>query len=124
MNSTVGVPNVRNRFTIHAEDPTYARKIMRSTLSGAKSGVVEDAALLTSELVAHAMMDPGANPQLFIDTMQEHMHVEVRGFDITSRNVDQVRLRGWLLVMMNALAYSWGIESRSDCQVVWFDLSF
>jgi hypothetical protein len=97
---------------------------MRSTLSGAKSGVVEDAALLTSELVADAMLHPGSDPQLSIDTMENRIRVEVLDFDLTSRDIDRVRLRGWVLLMMNALATSWGIESRSDCRVVWFDLSF
>jgi len=112
------------RFTIHAGHPAYARKIMRSTLSGTDSDVVEDAALLTSELVAGAMMRPGADPQLFIDARDGHIYVEVRDSDITSRDVDRVRLSEWVLLIMNALASSWGIESRGDDRVVWFDLSF
>ena len=112
------------RFTIHAEHPAYARKIMRSTLSGTDDDVVEDAALLTSELVADAMIRPDADPQLFIDARNGHIYVEVRDSGFASRHVDRVRLREWVLLMMNALASSWGIESRSDGRVVWFDLSF
>jgi hypothetical protein len=91
-----------NRFTIHAEHPAYARKIMRSTLSGADSDVVEDAALLTSELVADAMMRPDADPQLFIDTRDGHICVEVRDSGFKSQCVDRVRLREWVLLLMNA----------------------
>jgi hypothetical protein len=112
------------RFTIHAEHPAYARKIMRSTLSGSDDDVVEDAALLTSELVADAMMRPDTDPQLLIDTRDGHIYVEVCDSGFTSQHVERVRLSEWVLLMMNALASSWGIESRSDGRVVWFDLSF
>ena len=122
MNNTVDVPIARNRFTIHAEHPAYARKIIRSTLSGANGDAVEVAVLLTSELVAEVMTHPGANPQLLIDTMEEHLHVEVRDFDKHSQNVDRLALRGWMLFIMKALASSWGIESRGEYQVVWFEL--
>jgi hypothetical protein len=120
----VKVPVFDSRFTIHAEHPAYAGKIIRSTLSGANSDVVEDAALLTSALVADAMMHPGADPQLFIDTREGHIYVEVRDSDVKPQQVDRMRLRGWVLLILNALACSWGIESRSDGRVIWFDLSF
>jgi hypothetical protein len=67
---------------------------------------------------------PDADPQLFIDARNGHIYVEVRDSGFASRHVDRVRLREWVLLMMNALASSWGIESRSDGRVVWFDLSF
>ncbi len=123
VNSTVDVPIVRNRFTIHAEHPAYAGKIMRSTLRGANSHVVETGALLTSELVGEAMLHSAADPELFIDTMEDHIRVEVRGFDKPCGDVDRVGMRECVLLMMNALASSWGIESRGDFRIVWFDLS-
>ncbi len=110
------------RFTIHAEHPAYAGQIIRSTLNGAHGDVVDDAALLTSELVAHAMMHSGAEPQLFIDTREGHIYVEVRDAEVKPRQLDRVRLHGWVLLILNALACSWGAESRSDGRVIWFDL--
>jgi hypothetical protein len=97
---------------------------MRATLSGTDNDVAEDAALPTSELVADAMMRPDADPQLFIDTMEGHIYVEVRDSGFTSQSVERVGLSEWVLLMMNALTSSWGIESRSDGRVVWFDLAF
>jgi hypothetical protein len=124
VDGTVDMPIVRNRFSIHAEHPEYASKIMRSTLSGANGNVVEDAAHLTSELVAEAMLHRCANPELYVDTMEDHIHVEVRDFDMISEDVDRVKLRASLLLMMNALTASWGVKPRDNCGVVWFDLSF
>ena len=123
VNAPLDAPIVRNRFSIHAEHPAYAGTIMRSTLRGANSNVVENGALLTSELVAEAMLHLAADPELFIDTMEGHIRVEVRGFDRPCEDVDRVRLRECVLLMMNALASSWGIESRGDSQIVWFELS-
>jgi len=111
-----------SRFTIHAEHPAYAGKIIRSALRGAESDVVEDAVLLTSELVAHAMLHSGADPQLFVDTRQGHIYVEVRDAEVTPPQVDRVGLQGWVLLIVNALACSWGTESRRDGRVIWFDL--
>jgi hypothetical protein len=123
MSSAPEVPSIRNCFTIHAEHPDYAGKIMRSTLSGAKSELVEDAALLTSELVADVMLHPEANPELLIDTTRDPVHVEVRDFDVTPPDVDQVKLQAPVLRMMNSLTVSWGTEPRGDYRVVWFDLA-
>jgi hypothetical protein len=124
MSHAVDLPSVRNRFTIHAEHPAYAGQILRSTLSGAKGEVVEDAALLASELVADAMLYRDANPELLIDTTKDRVHVEVRDFDEPLPDVDWVKLRPPVLLMMNSLAASWGMEPRGDYRVVWFDLSF
>jgi hypothetical protein len=124
MSDATDVPIVRNRFTIHAEHPDYARKIMRSTLSGAKSEVVEDAALLTSEVVADAMLHREVNPELLIDTTKDRIHVEVRDFDKPREDVDRMELRAPVLLMMNSLAASWGVEPRGDYGVVWFDVPF
>ena len=120
----MNAPIVRNRFSIHAEHPAYAGQIMRSTLRGANSGIIEHAALLTSELVAEAMLQRGANPELFIDTVHDRVHVEIRDFDIVSEDVDPTTLRESLLLMMNSLAASWGMEPRDGCRVVWFNVSF
>jgi hypothetical protein len=121
--STVPAPVLDSRFTIHAEHPAYAAKIIRSILTGADRDVVEDAALLTSELVAQAMLHAGTDPQLFVDTREGHLYVEVRDADAGTRPLDRVRLHGWALLLLHALARSWGAESRSDGRVVWFDLS-
>ena len=89
------MPIVGSRFTIHAEHPAYAGKIVRTTLLGANNEAVDRAALLTSELVADAMIDADADPQLFIDTREGHIYVEVRAIDSLRRRVEPLRTRGW-----------------------------
>ncbi len=116
-----------SRFTIRAEGAAYARRIVRSTLSGAPSDTVETAALLTSELVTNAMVFANADPQLFLDTREGHIYVEVRDAHTTPAfepSCEEWTPRGWGLDMINALATSWGNESRGDCEAVWFDLTF
>jgi hypothetical protein len=116
-----------NRFTIRVEDAAYARRIVRSTLRGAPSDAVETAALLTSELVANAMVFAHADPELFLDTREGHIYVEVRDADADpalTQCCEEWMPRGWGLDMINALATSWGNESRADGDAVWFDLTF
>lgn len=116
-----------NRFTIRVEDAAYARRIVRSTLRGAPSDAVETAALLTSELVANAMLFAHADPELFLDTREGHIYVEVRDADADpalTQCHEEWMPRGWGLDMINSLATSWGNESRADGDTVWFDLTF
>lgn len=116
-----------SRFTIRAEHPAYARRIVRAALADADSDAMETAALLTSELVTNAMVLAHADPELFLDTRHGHIHVEVRDTD-----TDPIRYpscakwapRGWMLDLINALATSWGSESRGDYRAIWFDLNF
>ena len=82
------------------------------------------ATLLTSELVADAMIDTDAEPQLFIDAREGHVYVEVRATDSLRRLVEPLRTCGWALTLLNTVTSSWGIESRSDCRAVWFALNF
>jgi anti-sigma regulatory factor (Ser/Thr protein kinase) len=117
-----------SRFTIRAEHPAYAGQIVRSTLIGVHDEAAEVAALLTSELVTKAMVHAQAEPQLFVDTRQGYIYVEVRDphADPTSprRAVEPWVPHGRGMTMMNALATSWGVESRDDCDAIWFDLEF
>jgi hypothetical protein len=119
---------VGSRFTIHAEDPAYARQIVRSTLRGANSDAVETAALLTSELVTDAMVHSITDPQLFLDAREGHVYVEVRDSDarvaLTPLHIEPWGPHGWALDMMNALASSWGIECLGEGKAIWFDLAF
>jgi hypothetical protein len=117
-----------SRFTIRAEHPAYARQIVRSTLTGVEDDAVEAAALLTSELVTNAMVLAKADPQLFVDTRDGYIYVEVRDEHAraTSAQLDcePWQPQGWGMAMMDALATSWGIESGVGCDAIWFDLRF
>ena len=117
-----------SRFTIRAEHPAYARKIVRSTLTGASSQAVDTAALLTSVLVTNAMTRTEADPQLFLDAREGHIYVEVRDSVATPNGpplpVEPARPQGMGLAIVDALATSWGTESRGEGEAVWFDLKF
>ena len=111
-------------FTIRAEGPSYAGKIVRSTLGDVNSEAADSAALLTSELVADVMIDVGADPQLFIDSREGYIYVEVRATDSMHRHVEQLRTRQRTSALLNAVASSWGVDSCDDGSAVWFALSF
>jgi anti-sigma regulatory factor (Ser/Thr protein kinase) len=117
-----------SRFTIRAENPAYARQIVRSTLRGANSNAVETAALLTSELVTNSMVHAKSDPQIFLDTREGHVYVEVRDSGanpaIHLSEIETSEPHGWRLDMINALASSWGIKPLGDGRVIWFDLAF
>jgi len=114
------------RFTIRAENPAYARQIVRSTLRGVSSDAVETAALLTSELVTNSMVHAKTDPQLFLDAREGHVYVEVRAADgkPAPPDIEPWEPRGWGLDMINALASSWGIEALGNGKAIWFDLAF
>ena len=103
-------------FTIRAEGPAYAGKIVRSALTDANGEAADSAALLASELVADAMIDVDADPQLFIDSREGHIYVEVRAVESRTRQRTSA--------LLNAIASSWGIDSRKEGGAVWFALSF
>jgi hypothetical protein len=109
-----------NRFTIHAEHPAYAAKIVRSTLNGAKSEAVECVALLTLELVTDAMTDVESNPQLFVDVRAGCVYVEVRSTPSVDQDFKPLRLRQWTLAQLGAVTSCWG----NDSQAVWFSLAW
>ena len=78
-------------------------------------------------LVTNAMVFAHADPELFLDTREGHIYVEVRDADsdpAVDRRGEEWAPRGWGLDMIDALATSWGNEWRADCDAVWFNLTF
>ncbi len=114
------------RFTIRAENPAYARQIVRASLPGVTTEVVETAQLLVSELVTNAIVHGSGDPTLLLDIRADCLHVEVHDSD-TSLDLEPLqgepsRERGRGLAIVNALASSWGVQPRSDGKAAWFDL--
>jgi hypothetical protein len=124
---------VGSRFTIRAEGPAYSRQIVRAALVGERTDVVENAALLTSELVTDAMERGSEDPDLFVDVRRGHLHVEVYDASVSLRPdgggseegrngslaYDVPRSR---LCIVDGLSSAWGHESRDDVSALWFDL--
>ncbi|MER0245783.1 ATP-binding protein [Streptomyces sp. HSW2009] len=94
-----------------------ARRFVAACLSGVgRAEVVEDAVLVTSELVAnaleHAMVEPHASVGLSVWCGTAEVHIEVR--DISDAppqracSTDEFALRGRGLQMVEAVAKRWG----------------
>jgi anti-sigma regulatory factor (Ser/Thr protein kinase) len=120
---------VSNRFTVRAEDPACARRIVRRTLtaeSNVNADAVETAVLLTSELVTNAIVHGSEDPTLLLDVSDDRIHIEVVDceptVELVPRTIDVMRPRGRGLAIVDALASTWGVEPRLLGKAVWFEL--
>jgi anti-sigma regulatory factor (Ser/Thr protein kinase) len=104
-----------------------ARRFVRSRLGemAVPEPPLEDAVLLTSELVSNALLHAGTEIELRLDSNGHRLRIEV--YDHDSRppvtapvEVDATSGRGLFLV--ENLANDWGIDSRTDGKAVWFEL--
>ncbi|MEU8761716.1 ATP-binding protein [Streptomyces sp. NPDC048659] len=90
-------------------------------------GAGDVAELLTSELVTNALIHTGDGAVVTATVEPEQLRVEVRDFVPGLRPPrarpadDDPHGRGLLLV--RALADSWGVENREVGKVVWFELN-
>lgn len=96
--------------------------------SGASEERIEEARLLTSEVVNHAMHlaepEAGGSIRLIVDVSQELLRVEVTDqrpdIDPTPRDEPSAeKSGGWGLIFVAELSDRWGVEPNS----VWFELS-
>jgi anti-sigma regulatory factor (Ser/Thr protein kinase) len=120
---------VSNRFTVRAEDPACARRIVRRTLtaeSNVHADAVETAVLLTSELVTNAIVHGSEDPTLLLDVSEDRIHIEVVDceptVELVPRTIDVMRESGRGLAIVDALASTWGVEPRLVGKAVWFEL--
>jgi hypothetical protein len=114
-------------FSTRVEDPAYARHVVRSTFEGISPWAVATAELLASELVTNAIVYGVGDPTLLLDLRQAGLHVEVHdsglAVDLAPLNVGPTSVHGRGLDIVDALASSWGVESRPVGKAVWFDLN-
>ncbi|MEV4948734.1 ATP-binding protein [Streptomyces sp. NPDC053755] len=89
-------------------------------------GACDVAELLTSELVTNALIHTEHGAVVTATVVPENLRVEVRDFvpGLTAPHVpaadDGTHGRG--LVLVDALADSWGVEDQEVGKVVWFEL--
>jgi anti-sigma regulatory factor (Ser/Thr protein kinase) len=104
-----------------------ARGFIRSSLDdlAVPGPPLEDAVLLTSELVTNALLHARGDIEIWLDSDGHRVRIEVR--DRNSRlpvvptvQVDATSGRGLFLV--ETLAKDWGVDSRTDGKAVWFEL--
>ncbi|WP_137992553.1 ATP-binding protein [Streptomyces vilmorinianum] len=90
-------------------------------------GASDVAELLTSELVTNALIHTDHGAVVTATMVPENLRVEVRDFvsGLSARHVppadDGTHGRG--LVLVEALADSWGVEDHGVGKVVWFELN-
>lgn len=109
-----------------------ARAFVRDTLQGwGHSDVVDDAVVLTSELVTNAVVHAGTSADVLCLRSEDGVRVEVadhyperevpiQGAGRTIANLDSENGRGLLLCA--ALASRWGVEYTPTHKTVWFQL--
>ncbi|MFE4059896.1 SpoIIE family protein phosphatase [Streptomyces sp. NPDC059096] len=109
-----------------------ARAFVRDTLQGwGYSDVVDDAVVLTSELVTNAVIHAGTSADVLCLRTEQGVRVEVadryperevpiQGSSRSFANADQENGRGLLLCA--ALASRWGVEYSPTFKQVWFQL--
>jgi anti-sigma regulatory factor (Ser/Thr protein kinase) len=108
--------------------PSLARAAIAAAASGLPAVVVADAELLTSELVSnavrHAQLDPSQEIVVRI-VADGYVRVEVvdQGppFEADLRRPGSGP-RGWGLLLVDAVATSWGVEREGSGKRVWFEV--
>ena len=108
--------------------PARARSLLRSTLTAADlEHLVDDALLLTTELVTNAVVHAGTALQLRIEIDEDGLRVEVVDASPGSSPVvreapDAAREGGRGMFLLDALAEEWGTTHTRTGKSVWFRL--
>jgi anti-sigma regulatory factor (Ser/Thr protein kinase) len=109
-----------------------ARRFVRETAATAPRQVLDDAMLLTSELVTNAVRHGGPSSE---DTVELTVSIDARELRVSVRDrgpgFDPDRLPeptdngGWGLDLVRSLSSRWGVDPSDDGTDVWFaiDLS-
>jgi anti-sigma regulatory factor (Ser/Thr protein kinase) len=122
------IPDIDLRLTAILEAPAEARKSLEALRPALDDLLVDDAALLVSEIVSnsvrHANLDPSDTIQVRVRGSRSMLHIDVVD---QGPGFDPYRLRtsrengGWGLRMLDRLATRWGVE-RNHATRVWFEL--
>jgi anti-sigma regulatory factor (Ser/Thr protein kinase) len=104
-----------------------ARTVVRDLLrQGHRPDMVDTACLLTSELVANAVVHAGAPVELVVDLDRARLAVEVIDASTDAplaRDADPFATSGRGLAMVAHLADAWGVTRVVPGKSVWFSLT-
>jgi len=111
--------------------PRLARATVSSAIGSVRPEVAEEIELLTSEVVTnairHARVDPLGEVILRVDTLDDHVRVEVLNpgpsFDPPVPSIPGVSGTGLGLFLVDALADAWGVGREGPRTKVWFEIS-
>ncbi|MFJ3537215.1 ATP-binding protein [Streptomyces sp. NPDC090109] len=111
-------------LTVVPEVRHALRELLRKWGGPGASAVAE---LLTSELVTNALVHTDHGAVVTATVVPEQLRVEVRdfvpGLDAPHALPADDRTNGRGLVLVQALADSWGVEDQGVGKVVWFELN-
>jgi anti-sigma regulatory factor (Ser/Thr protein kinase) len=109
------------------EAAAQARGVVRDLLrQGQRPDMVDTACLLTSELVANAVVHAGAPVELVVDLDKARLAVEVidaSADDPAPRDAEPLATSGRGLAMVEHLADAWGVTRIVPGKSVWFSLT-
>jgi anti-sigma regulatory factor (Ser/Thr protein kinase) len=107
-------------------DSAQARHFVRQLLGTFPRDLVATAELLTSEVVTNALVHAANEAVLTVELDCDHLRVEVldadEKTDLVPRSVGSASEHGRGLAIVDALASSWGVESRDAGKAVWFEI--
>jgi anti-sigma regulatory factor (Ser/Thr protein kinase) len=118
---------MRFRLAPDVRSPAEARRTLEALRLSLDGPVVDDAALLVSEVVSnsvrHAGLDAAEAIEVRVRGSRAMLHVDVidpgPGFEPQTR---QSQDDGWGLWLLDQLATRWGVE-HDETTRVWFDLA-
>ena len=123
------VPELELRLRPDPNSPAEARRSLEALRPGLNDVMVDDAALLVSEVVSnsvrHASLDDTDAIEVRVRGSGSKLRVDVMdpgpGFD-PDRIGPSGANGGWGLKLLDRLATRWGVE-RNDVTRVWFELN-
>ena len=117
-------PRAERELPVSHQSPALAREFLRSaTCSVHHSQLVDDALLLTSELVTNSVLHGG--PPLVVAVECDGTSMQVRVRDGSSelpepREAERSAESGRGLALVAAVSDDWGVDPEPDGKYVWF----
>jgi anti-sigma regulatory factor (Ser/Thr protein kinase) len=120
------LPSASRRLPSSARASATARALVRQLADGRLPvPVVEDAELLTSELVTNAVRHAGDDPidlRASIDDSSLTVVVRDRGPSFDPGVVVRTDTGGWGLSIVEELSTDWGVIANGEGNEVWFEI--
>jgi anti-sigma regulatory factor (Ser/Thr protein kinase) len=116
-----------------SEGIAMARDLVSRAMSGSETSLkrIDDAKLLTSEVVTNALRHSGLGAEdsigLAVEMLADRVRIEVsddgHGFDISVVDAPSAKNEsGWGLFLVQEVSDGWGVI-KNDPNIVWFELN-
>lgn len=119
------LPHGERTFDRHIASAGRARAFARDLIDE-DGTLLETVQLLLSELVTNAVLHAASEPRVAIQVLRDRVHIEIVDSSTDSakpRDAGGKDESGRGLVIVDALAQSWGTTPLPDGKVVWFDVA-